>query len=86
MQQSRRADIEQPSPASETDTPIPDVEEPSVTDCEAPGTEIAPEEAEAQHSARYSSSEESDDISESVPLAVTPEACIEREALRVIEE
>ncbi len=78
----RRVSLEQPSPASETDTPIPDVEEPSVTVCQDPVTEIAPDEAEMQHSACYSSSEESDDISEEVPLSITPEACSEREELR----
>ena len=86
LQENRRAGIEQPSPANETDTPIPVVEEPSVTVCEAPVPEIGPEEAETQHSACYSSSAEGHDISESVPLPVTPEACSEREELRVIEE
>ena len=86
LQESRRASLEQPSRASETDTPIPDVEELSVTACEAPVTEAGPEEAKTQQSACYSSSEVSGDISESVPLPVTPKACSEREELQVIEE
>ena len=85
LQENLRAGIEQPSPTVNTDTPIPEVEEPSVTVCEAPVTEIGPEEAEMQHSGSYGTSEESYDISESVPLPVTPEACSEREELRVIE-
>ena len=85
-QENRRVGIEQPSPTVNTDTPISEVEEPFVTLCEAPVTEIGPGEAETQHSASYSSSEESYDISESVPLSVTPEACSERKELRVIEE
>ena len=85
-QENRRADIEQPLPSTNTDTPIPPIEELSVTVCEAPAPEIGPEEPETQHSASYSSSEESYDISESVPLSVTPAAYSEREELRVIEE
>ena len=85
-QENRRAGIEQPLPANETDTPIPAVEEPSVTVCEAPAAEIGPENAETQHSACDSSSVEGRDISESVPLPVTAEACSEKEELRVIEE
>ena len=77
---------QQLSLTANTDTPIPVVEEPSVTVCEAPVPEIGPEEAETQHSACYSSPAEGHDISESVPLSVTPEACSEREELRVIEE
>jgi hypothetical protein len=75
LQERRHTVIEQPSPANETDTPIPAVEEPSVTICEAPVPEIGTEEAETQHSACYSSSVEGPVISESVPLPVTPEAC-----------
>jgi hypothetical protein len=86
LQESRRAGIEQPPATANTDTPIPVVEEPSVTVCEAPVTEIGPEEAETQHSACYSSSEEFYDISESMPLSVTPQTCSESEALRLIEE
>ena len=86
LQESRRAGIEQLSLTANTDTPIPAVEEPSVTVCEAPVPEIGPEEAETQHSACYSSPVEGRDISESVPLPVTLEACSEREELRVIEE
>src|ERR1035437_10043897 len=36
LQENRPASIEQPSPATETETPIPAVEETSVTVCEAP--------------------------------------------------
>jgi hypothetical protein len=86
LQEKERAGIEQPSPANETDTPIPAGEEPSVTVCEAPVPEIGPEEAETQHSACDGSSVEGHDISECTPLPVTPEACSEREELRVIEE
>jgi hypothetical protein len=80
------ASLEEPSPVDETDTSIAAVEDPSVTVCEAPVPEIGPEEAETQHSVCYSSSVESDDISESLPLPVMPEARSEREELRVIEE
>ena len=62
------------------------VEEPSVTVCEAPVPEISPENAETQHSACDNSPVECHDISENVPLSVTPEACGESEELRVIEE
>ena len=86
LQESRRAGIEQPSPTVNTDTPIPAVEEPSVTVCEAPVTEISPENAETQHSACYGSSEECCDTSESVPPSVTPQTCSESETLRLIEE
>jgi hypothetical protein len=86
LKDKRHASLEQPLPATETDTPIPAVVEPSVTVCEASVPEIGPENAESQHSACDSSSEDSHDISESVPLPVTPEACSEREELRVIEE
>jgi hypothetical protein len=80
-QENRRADIEQPLPSTNTDTPIPPIEELSVTVCEAPVPEIGPEEAAMQYSTCYSSSVESHDISENVPLPVTPEACSESEAL-----
>jgi len=80
------ANLEQPSPANETDTPIPAVEEPSVMLCQDPVTEIGPEEAETQYLTCYSSSVEGPDISEGVPVPVTAEACSEREELRVIEE
>ena len=81
LQENLRAGIEQPSPIVNTDTPIPPIEELSVTVCEAPVPEIGPEEAEMQYSTCYSSSVESHDISENVPLPVTPEACSESEAL-----
>ena len=84
LQENLRAGIEQPSPTVNTDTSIPEVEEPSVTVCEAPVTEIGPEEAEMQHSGSYGTSEESYDISESVPLAVTPQTCSEGETSQVI--
>jgi hypothetical protein len=58
LQESRRPGIEQPSPTDEMDLPQPDVEEPSVTVCEAPVPEISTEEAETQHSACYDSSVE----------------------------
>src|ERR1700688_625111 len=86
LQESRYTVIEQPSPANETDTPMPAVEDPSVTVCEAPVPKIGPEEAETQQSACYDSSVEGCDISESTPLPVTPEACSEREELQEIEE
>jgi hypothetical protein len=86
LQEKERAGIEQPSPTANADRPIPVVEEPSVTVCEAPVTEIGTEEVETQRSACYSSSVEGHDISESTPLPVTPEACSKGEELRVIEE
>ena len=86
LKEKRRASLEQPSPANETDTPIPAVEEPSVTVCEAPAAEIGPENAETQHSACDSSPGEGSDISENMPSLVTAEACSEKEELRVIEE
>jgi len=86
LKEKRDASFEQPSPATETDTPIPAVEEPSVTVCEASLPEISPENADPQHSACDSSPTEGHDISESVPLPVTPEASSEREELRVVEE
>ena len=75
LKEKRDASLEQPSPSNETDSSGQDVEEPSITICEAPVTEIGPEEAETQHSACYRSSVEGCDISENVSLSVTPEAC-----------
>ena len=75
LKEKRDASLEQPSPSKETDSSGQDVEEPSITICEAPVTEIGPEEAETQHSACYRSSVEGCDISENVSLSVTPEAC-----------
>ena len=86
LKEKRHSSLEQPSPSNETDSPRPDGQEPSVTVCEAPVPEIGPEGAETQHSACYTSSVEGCDISESVPLSVTPEACSEREELRLNEE
>jgi hypothetical protein len=86
LQESRRARIEQPSRTTNTDTPIPAVEEPSVTTCEARVIESSPENAETQHSPCYGSSEECSDISESASLSVTPQICSESEKLRLIEE
>ena len=86
LKEKSHSSPEQPSPANETDSPRPDVEEPSITICEAPLPEIGPEEAETQHSACYGSSVEGHDISEGVPVSVTPEACSQREELWVIEE
>jgi hypothetical protein len=86
LKEKRHASLKQPSPANEMDTPIPAVEEPSVTVCEAPVCEIGPGEGEMQRSACYSSSVEGHDISENIPLPVTLEACSESEELRVIEE
>src|ERR1035437_6586257 len=86
LKEKRRGSLEQPLPVNETDTPIPAVEEPSVTVCEAPVTEIGPENAETQHSACDSSPAEGSDISENMPSLVTAEACSEKEELRVIEE
>jgi len=75
LKEKRDASLEQPSPTHKTDSPIPAVEETSVTVCESPVPEIGPEEAEMQYSTCYSSSLEGRDISESVPISVTPEAC-----------
>ena len=86
LQEKQRAGIEQSSSADETESPLPDVQEPSVTACEVPVTEIGPEEAEPQHSACNGSSDEYYDISESVTLPVAPEACSESEEMQVIEE
>ena len=86
LKEKRRASLEQPLPATETDTPIPAVVNPSVTVCEAAGPEISPENAETQHSACDSSPGEGSDISENMPSLVTAEACSEKEELRVIEE
>ena len=86
LKEKRDASLEQPSPANETDTRIPEVEDPSVTVCEAPAAEIGPEKAETQHSACDSSPGEGSDISENMPSLVTAEACSEKEELRVIEE
>ena len=86
LKEKRRASLEQPLPTTETDTPIPDVEEPSVTVCEAPVPEIGPENADPQHSACDSSPTEGHDISESVPLSATPQTCSESEALQVIHK
>ena len=86
LQENRRAAIEQPLPATETDTAIPAAEEPSVTVCETPVPEISPENAETQHSACDSSTVEGHDILEDVPPPVASETCSEREELRVVEE
>jgi hypothetical protein len=86
LQEKQRTGFEQPSPSNETDSSGQDVQEPSVTVCEAPVPEIGAEETETQYSVCYRSSVERRDVSESVPLSVTPEACSEREELRVIEE
>lgn len=75
LKEKRDASLEQPSPANETDSPGPDVEEIRATFCQDPVTEIGPEEAETQRSACYRSPVEGCDISEDVPLSVTPEAC-----------
>jgi hypothetical protein len=72
MHENRRANPEQPSPAIETEPPGPNDEKLPVTLCQDPVTETSPEEAETQQSPCYSSSEESNDISETVPLSVTP--------------
>jgi hypothetical protein len=86
LKEKHRASLKQPSPDNETDSPRPDVQEPSGTVCEAPVSEIGPENAETQHSASNGSSVKSNDISESVPLPVTPQSCSESEALRLIKE
>jgi len=86
LKEKRDGSLEQPSPANETDSSGPDVEEPSVTVCEAPVPEIGPENADPQYSTCYSLPAEGRDISKSVPLSVTPEVCGEIEGLRVIEE
>src|SRR5665213_2281445 len=79
LKKQRAERLEEPSLANETDSPRPDVKEPSVTICEAPVAEIGPEEAATQTAACYDSSVDGHDISESVPLSVTPEVCSERE-------
>jgi hypothetical protein len=86
LKEKRDASLEHPSPSNESGSSGPDVEEPSVTVCEAPVPEIGPEEAETQRSACYGSSVEACDISESIPLPVTPEACSERKTVQEIEE
>jgi hypothetical protein len=86
LQESRRAGIEQPLPANETDTSIPAVEEPSITVCEVPAPETGPENADPQHSVCDRSLAKGHDISESVPLPVRPEACSETQALRLPAE
>ena len=53
LQENLRAGIEQPSPTVNANTPIPEVEETSITVCEAPVPEIGPEEAEMQYSGSY---------------------------------
>ena len=85
LQENRRASLEQLSPANETDSPGPAVEELPTTFCQDSVTETSPENADPQYSTCYSSSAGGRDVSESVPLSVTPEACSEREELRVIE-
>src|SRR5271156_6860946 len=60
LQESRHAGSKQPLPASETNSP---------------GPETCPENADPQYSTRYSSSVEGCDMSEAVPLSVTPQAC-----------
>jgi hypothetical protein len=86
LQERRHAGIDQPSPTADAHAPIPADEEISGTVCEDPVSEIGPENADPQYSTCYSSSVEGCDISESVPLPVTPEACSESEVFRVIEE
>jgi hypothetical protein len=86
LKENRRASLEQPSPANETDSPGPDVEELPAAFCQDPVTETSPVNADPKYSTCDSSSVEGRDISESVPLPVTVEACSEREELRVIEE
>jgi hypothetical protein len=86
LKEERDGSLKQPSPANDTDTPNPAVEEPSVTVCEASLPEISPKDAETQHSACDSSPAEGSDIPENVPSLVTAEACSEKEELRVIEE
>jgi len=73
LHENRRANLEQLSPAIETDSPGPNVEELLATHRKDPVTEIGPEEAETQQSACYSSSEESDDISEDMPFSALSE-------------
>jgi|SRR5665213_1773221 len=86
LKENRHSNLEQPSPSNETDSPRPDVQEPSVTVCEAPSPEIGRENAKTQQSAYDGSSEECHDISESVPVSVTPEACSKKKTLQEIEE
>jgi hypothetical protein len=86
LKEKGHASLEQLSPANETDTPGPDNEELPATFCQDPVTEISPENADPQYSTCDSSSVEYQDISESMPLPVTPEAGSEREELGIIEE
>ena len=86
LRESRHTAMEQPSPAVDTDTPIPVVEEPPVTVCESPASEIGPETTETEHSPSYGSSEECYGTSENMPDPVTLEARSESEVLQVIEE
>src|SRR6266849_9708989 len=50
LQENRLAILEQPSPANETDSPGPDVEELPATFCEDPVTEPSPDNADPQNS------------------------------------
>jgi len=86
LKEKRRASVEHPSPANETDTPIPAVEEASVTFCQDSVTETSPEGADPQYSTCYNSSVEGRDVSESVLLPVTPESCSERDELWGIQK
>ena len=86
LKENRRASLEQLSPANETDSPGPDIEELPATLCQAPVTETSPENADPHYSACYSPSVEGRDISAGVSLLVTPEACSEREELWVTGE
>src|SRR5712692_6807573 len=86
LQENRLASLEQPSPANETDSPGPDVEELPATFCEDPVTEPSPDNADPQTSTCDSSSVEDRSSSESLPVPCTPEACSERAELLVIEE
>jgi len=68
------------------DTPIPPVEEPSVTVSEVSVPVVGPENADPQYSICDGSLVEGREVSEDVPLPVTPAAWSEREEMRIIEE
>ncbi len=62
LKEKRRTALEQPSPANETDSPEPDVEELSATFCEDPVTETSPVNGDPEYSTCDSSSVEGHDV------------------------
>ena len=63
LRENHRASLEQPSPANETDSAAPDIEELPTTFCQDSVTETSPENADPQYSTCYSSSVEGRDVS-----------------------